>query len=235
MSIRRTPRSRTSVVSLIVAVTVALSGGGLLTAYAAEGGSGPVTSTSMHNGHADPAVDVSAQTALHRAMRTLWIQHMEWTYATVVAFADESPALQPTIERLLRNQVDIGDAVAPFYGERAAAQLTELLTTHIEQAVPVLTAAKAGDDDALRKAVKAWYRNADDIADFLAKANPAWPKRDMRDMMEAHITTTIGYAGDVLSHDHAGAIAKYDEAEAHMVEMADMLSQGLIAQFPDRF
>jgi hypothetical protein len=235
MSIQRTARSRTSVVSLIVALTVAVSGGGLLTAYAATGHSAPVvTSTSMHR-HADSTAEVSAQTALHSAMRTLWMQHMEWTYATVVAFADDSPALQPTIERLLRNQVDIGNAVAPFYGERAAAQLTDLLTTHIEEAVPVLTAAKAGDDVALQQAVNAWYRNAKDIADFLAKANPAWPKAELRDMMETHITTTIGYAGDVLAGNHADAIADYDQAEAHMIEMADMLSQGLIAQFPDTF
>ena len=221
-------------VSLIVALTVAVSGGGLLTAYAAADDSAAVTSTSMHR-HADSTADVSAQTALHSAMRTLWMQHMEWTYATVIAFADDPPALQPTIERLLRNQVDIGNAVAPFYGERAAAQLTDLLTTHIEEAVPVLTAAKAGDDAALQQAVNAWYRNAKDIADFLAKANPAWPKAELRDMMETHITAyTIGYAGDVLAGNHADAIAeRYDQAEAHMIEMADMLSrEGLIAQFP---
>lgn len=234
MSIRRTSRSRTSVVSLIVALAVALSGGALLTAYAAAGDSGSVTSTSTHR-HADPATDVPAQTALFSAMRTLWMQHMEWTYATVVAFAGDSPALQPTMDRLLRNQADIGNAIAPFYGEQAAAKLTDLLTTHIKQAVPVLTAAKAGDQAGLRKAVDAWYRNAKDIADFLAKANPAWPKGDMRDMMETHITTTIGYAGDVLAGNYAGAITTYDQAEAHMIEMADMLSQGLIAQFPDRF
>jgi hypothetical protein len=232
MSIRRTARSRTSTVSLFVALAVALSGGAL-TAYAAGGGI-QADATSVHR-HADSTADVSAETALHSAMRTVWIQHMEWTYATVVAFADDSPGLQPTIERLLRNQVDIGNAIAPFYGEDAAAQLTGLLTTHIEQAVPVLSAAKAGDEVALRQAVTAWNGNAKDIADFLAKANPAWDRKDMRDMMATHITTTIGYAGAALAGDREGAIARFDEAEAHMIEMADMLSEGLIVQFPDRF
>ena len=88
---------------------------------------------------------------------------------------------------------------------------------------------------ALRQAVTAWNGNAKDIAYFLAKANPAWDRHDMRDMMASHITTTIGYAGDVLAGDREGAIASFDNAEAHMIEMADMLSDGLIVQFPERF
>lgn len=230
MSIRRTAAFRASAVSLVAALALS---GGLMAASAAAGDAG--TAAAPMHGHTQSTADVPAQTALHSAMRTLWIQHMEWTYATVVAFADDSPALQPTIDRLLRNQADLGDAIAPFYGEDAAAQLTGLLTTHIELAVPVLTAAEAGDQAALDPAVTAWYGNARDIADFLAKANPEWSKRDLRDMMATHITTTLGYAGDTLAGDHESAIAAFDTAEAHMIEMADMLSQGLIAQFPERF
>ncbi|MDF2573387.1 MAG: hypothetical protein K0S05_299 [Agromyces sp.] len=229
MSIPRTARLRATAASLVAALALS---GGLLAASAA--GSAESADAPTH-AHAHTGTDVSAETALHRAMRTLWIQHMEWTYATVVAFAEDSPALGATLDRLLRNQVDIGEAVAPFYGEDAAAQLTGLLTTHIELAVPVLTAAKAGDQSALDPAVTAWYANAKDIADFLASANAEWPKRELRNMMAAHITTTVDYAGKVLAGDHASAIVAYDAAEAHMIEMADMLSQGLIAQFPDRF
>ena len=151
-------------------------------------------------------------------MRTLWDQHMQWTYDTVVAFAANSPGLQPTIDRILSNQVDIGNAIAPYYGEAAATQLTDLLTTHIKEAVPVLTAAKAGDTPALNKAVQAWYANAQDIADFLAKANPNWKKGDMRNMMKSHITQTIGYASDILTGNYAKAISDYDTAQAHMAE-----------------
>ncbi|HEY0905063.1 MAG TPA: hypothetical protein VGE14_14345 [Marmoricola sp.] len=181
------------------------------------------------------ASDTSEQAALRVAMRSLWSQHMEWTYATVVAFATDSPGLQATMARLLRNQVDIGDAVAPFYGADAGAQLTELLSTHIEEAVPVLTAAKAGDQAALTKAVDTWYANAQEIADFLVAANPSWEQAEMRQMMKGHITQTIGYAGAVVGGDYDSALTKYDEAEAHMIDMADMLTTGLVKQFPDKF
>jgi hypothetical protein len=227
----RTPRG-----SAVAAIAVLALSGSMLSACAtAEAqGTGHAQATSMH-ANAKHAKDSSAVTALHSAMRTLWAQHMEWTYATVVAFAGDSPGLQATMTRLLRNQADIGTAVAGFYGADAGKQLADLLTTHINEAVPVLVAAKAGDTTALTKAVDDWYANAQAIADFLASANPAWNQGEMRQMMKEHITQTIGYASAVLGGNYGDAVTKYDEAEAHMTEMADMLSDGIVAQFPAKF
>ena len=184
----------------------------------------------MHNRH------VSARIKLYTTMRSLWDQHMEWTWSTVVAFATDSPALPATLDRLLANQADIGNAVAPFYGAKAGDRLTALLTTHITQAVPVLQAAKAGDQGALDEALDDWYANAQDIADFLSRANPRnWHRDAMREMMMTHITQTTAYASAVLSGDYQGAIATYDQAQAHMSDMADTLSSGIIAQFHRKF
>lgn len=220
--------------SLAVLVAVLAMSGGVLAACGSnesKASNAPASDQGQHQS----ATSEAAKTALHSAMRSLWAQHMEWTYATVVAFANDSPALQPTVNRLLRNQTDIGNAVAAYYGPEAGKQLTDLLSTHITDAVPVLTAAKAGDTAALNKAVTEWYANAQDIADFLASANPNWKQEDMRQMMKTHISQTIGYASDVIGGHYDAAVTKYDEAEAHMTEMADMLSAGLIEQFPKKF
>jgi hypothetical protein len=140
------------------------------------------------------------------------------------------------LDRLLANQADIGNAIVPFYGAAAGGQLTALLETHINLAVPVLQAAKAGDQAALDEALDDWYANARDIADFLSAANPRnWERDTMREMMTTHITQTTAYAGAVLGGDYQSAIAAYDEAQAHMSDMADMLSAGIIAQFHRRF
>ena len=53
--------------------------------------------------------------------------------------------------------------------------------------------------------------------------------------MELHITQTIAYASDALAGDYTKAIADYGIAEQHMEEMSDMLSAGLIQQFPKLF
>lgn len=191
--------------------------------------------TSTTAASADPA-DFEAQIGLYTTMRNLWTDHMQWTWSTVDAFFHNQDGLGAQLDRLLVNQADIGAAIVPFYGQEAGDGLAALLTTHIEQAVPVLTAAQEGDQEALDLALADWYGNAEEIADFLSAANPDnWPQSATRPMMQAHIDTTTAYAVNLLSGEYAAAVAAYDEALHHMVMMADTLAAGLIAQFPDQF
>jgi hypothetical protein len=181
-------------------------------------------------GKGDPAAE------LRGTMQKLWADHMQWTYATVDAFYHNPGGLDPQLKRLLKNQQDIGAAVVPVYGQTGGDKLAELLTTHIKQAVPVLTAAKAGDQAALKKALDDWYSNAQEIADFLASANPKnWKQADLREMMKKHIDQTTAYSVDLLKGNYEDAVKKYDEANDHMKQMSDELAMGIIKQFPDKF
>jgi len=174
--------------------------------------------------------------ALHEAMDRLWTDHVTWTRLVIVDFAADAPSLKPDLARLLRNQVDIGNAVKPFYGAAAGAQLTRLLHTHIMEAVPVLSAAKAGQKAKLAAALKAWYANAHQIAAFLAKANPkSWPLPDMTEMMNTHLRLTTNEAAAQLGGKWQASIAAYDQVRAEILTMADMLADGIVQQFPARF
>ncbi|HRN32723.1 MAG TPA: hypothetical protein PLC76_04090 [Saprospiraceae bacterium] len=182
----------------------------------------------------DPTATASYK-VLNANMRKLWSDHMQWTYSTVDAFFNNPDGLNGPLNRLLQNQKDIGAAIIPYYGEDAGGQLTKLLTDHITGAVPVLTAAKEGNNEALTTALNDWYKNAQDIADFLANANPNWKQEDMRHMMKTHIDQTTEYAVDLLQKDYNKAIKVFDEANEHMLMMADDLSEGIAKQFPEKF
>lgn len=65
--------------------------------------------------------------ALKTAMRRLWSDHVIWTREYVVAAIKETPEKDAAAGRLLRNQEDIGNAVAPLYGDDAGKGLTDLL------------------------------------------------------------------------------------------------------------
>jgi hypothetical protein len=174
--------------------------------------------------------------ALHEAMDKLWTDHVTYTRLVIVDFDANSPELKPHIARLLRNQVDIGNAIKPFYGRAAGNRLTALLTTHIKQAVPVLQAAKAGDKTALKAALAAWYANANQIAAFLTKANPAnWPLAATTKMMNTHLKLTTSEAVAHLKGNWKADIAAYDAVRAEILMMAHTLADGIVKQFPQRF
>jgi hypothetical protein len=172
----------------------------------------------------------------HDDMRKLWEDHITWTRLVIVSLANDLPDTQTTVDRLLQNQVDIGDAIKPFYGEAAGDQLTALLKDHIVIAAEVILAAKAGDTEAFDEAKARWYANADDIAAFLNTANPKhWPLEEMKEMMREHLDLTLLEAATYLSGDFAASVDTYDDVHVQALHMADMLSDGIIRQFPSRF
>jgi hypothetical protein len=177
-----------------------------------------------------------SQVAFRGAMDKLWEEHVAWTRMAIVSFAAGLPNLPATETRLLRNQVDIGNAIKPFYGTAAGAKLTALLKTHILQAVAVLKAAKAGNAAQLNAVTKAWFANAHQIASFLTKANPqSWPLSATTQMMDTHLKLTTQEAVDELHGHWAASTRDYDKVEAEILMMAHTLSNGIITQFPDRF
>jgi hypothetical protein len=82
---------------------------------------------------------------LRSDLRKLWEDHVTWTRLYIVSVAAGLPDKDATAQRLLQNQVDIGNAIKPFYGAEAGNKLSALLKEHIMGAVDLLAAAKAGD------------------------------------------------------------------------------------------
>jgi hypothetical protein len=174
--------------------------------------------------------------AFTQAMDKLWEDHITWTRMVIVDFAAGLPDLKTAETRLLRNQADIGNAIKPYYGTAAGNRLTTLLRTHILEAVPVLVDAKAGDNAKLTKALSAWNENAHQIASFLSKANPdRWPLSMTDAMMKRHLALTTDEAVARIKGHWAADVAAYDKVHAEILQMADMLSSGIINQFPNRF
>src|SRR5215208_2920165 len=140
---------------------------------------------------AAPAPDKRAsskQAALQAAMRKLWEDHITWTRVFIISAAADLPDKGAATERLLQNQVDIGNAVKPYYGDAAGDKLTTLLKEHITTAAELVAAAKANDQAKMADANKRWFANADAIAAFLSGANPkSWSPAEMRQMMREHL------------------------------------------------
>jgi hypothetical protein len=223
------------------AIAVAVAAGALALAAAAPADHAhrgvPAAAHEHHPAAAGAAVPRTARAArLHDDMRKLWEDHITWTRLAIVSFAAGLPDLPATQARLLANQSDIAAAIRPYYGRTAERRLRTLLREHITGAVTLLQAAKAGDPAALGGARDAWYANAREIAGFLAAANPRhWPRSEMRAMMRTHLDETLKEAVDRLNGRFAADVRDYEAVHRSILEMADMLSDGIVSQFPERF
>jgi len=184
-----------------------------------------------------PTTTLSAKSvALHADMRKLWEDHVTWTRLAIISLETGTPDTTATVARLLRNQTDIGNAIKPYYGNAAGNELTRQLRAHILIAADVIAAAKAGDKAKLADAQARWTQNADDIAGVLASVNPRyWKVGALKAEMHRHLKLTTDEAVARLQHRWAADVAAYDKVHHHILHMSDMLSDGLIAQFPARF
>ena len=217
--------------AFVVATALIALGGGR---HAAADGAGHATAHTAHDSRSDG--HSAREAAFHDAMRALWEDHIVWTRQYLVSAIAGLPDTDAAAARLLRNQRDIGDAIKPFYGDAAGDRLTALLREHILIAVDLVAAAKANDAPALTDTQARWQANADTIAGFLAEANPAaWPRAEMAAMMRAHLERTTAEAVARLTGDWDAGVAAYDAIHAQILEMADMLSDGIVRQFPERF
>ena len=185
---------------------------------------------------AHPSALTRKAVTLHMDMRKLWEDHITWTRLAIISLESGTHDTNATVARLIRNQVDIGNAIKPYYGKAAGNELSKELRAHILIAADVIAAAKAGDSAKLAAAQARWVENADQIAAVLHSVNPHfWKLGAMRAEMHRHLDLTTQEAVARLQNNWTADVAAYDKVHQHILHMSDMLSQGIIKQFPARF
>ncbi|MDF2926433.1 MAG: glycosyltransferase [Paenibacillaceae bacterium] len=168
-------------------------------------------------------------------MDKVWIDHTIWTRNYIVSAISASPDQGDVLNRLLRNQQDIGNVFKPYYGEAAGNKLADLLTEHIQIAGKIVAAAKAGNQTDVKNLQTEWHKNADDIARFLSTLNPNWPFKTVQDMLYTHLQLVTDIVLDSLKGNWEASILATDKNETHMIHLADTLTTGIIQQFPEKF
>ncbi|MDF2888066.1 MAG: LysM domain protein [Lacrimispora sp.] len=176
-----------------------------------------------------------SQADLSDYIRGLWEQHVTWTRLTILSLVFDLPDAEFVTNRLLRNPKDFEALLKLLYGDKEASTFADLLTNHLVIAAELVKAAKAGDNNAAADAEKRWYANADQIADFLAGINPYWSGEDWKTMLYKHLEMTKEEAVNLLTGKYLESINGFDQIEEQALVMADMMTNGIVNQYPDVF
>ncbi|HAQ06239.1 MAG TPA: glycosyltransferase [Bacillus bacterium] len=179
--------------------------------------------------------DWRAVAELKDDMRKLWIDHVVWTRDYLKSNLADLDDQEEVLARLLKNQKDLGKAIKPYYGEQTGNKFTTLLKEHIVIAGELIEAAKSGDSGKFNKINTKWYKNADDIVEFLSGANPKLDKKELKEAFYMHLKLVNDEVTARLNKDWEADILAFDQGEEHMIEFADTLARGIKNQFPEKF
>jgi len=88
----------------------------------------------------------------------------------------------------------------------------------------------------LNASVAALRANADSIASFLNSANPRhWSKASLVAGLNMHIDILLQQVNARLKGEWAADLAAFEDSHRQARQMADMLADGIVKQFPTRF
>lgn len=168
-------------------------------------------------------------------MRKLWSDHVIWTSKYITSAVGGAQDQDKVLARLLQNQKDIGNAIKPYYGVAAGDQLAKLLTDHILIAGKIVEAGKKNDMNTLNSLNAEWFKNADDIVNFLSKANPNWNNKVLKNLLYTHLKMVTEELITRLKMDWEANVRAFDHGFNHIYKLSDALSEGIIKQFPAKF
>ena len=175
------------------------------------------------------------QAELFGEMRSIWQNHVWQDREATIAIINNLPSTQSSVDFALTTPVILGDLYSRYYSDRSAKKIEDTFAQHIKIAGSIVTAATAHDQAQLETLTKQWYQNADEFAKVLASLNPHYNEDEIRKMMYEHLRLILLMVSQIVNGKYSEGVNTFKQILKEAQEMADYLSKGLIAQFPDKF
>jgi len=179
--------------------------------------------------------------------RTIWTRYALGMINYSVSEFGSLPGTASVKTNLARNAAAVGTFFTPFYGMTAGTKIGELLTALLLNGVRVVEVIKSGKDD-IAVYTLIWDKQIASLAEYFHELNPAQYPKDL--MIDSFTNLTNAwtrdfrarFAGDFAADSVAlddilkiGVSGVPDHLRAGYTSIADMLSRGIIAQFPLSF
>jgi hypothetical protein len=181
-----------------------------------------------------PTMTVS-EVQLRMALRDVWIVHARWTSDYVVSLLAGLPDSGRVKTRLIEGANDVADALRPYYPGTIVPELANVLKRNVLLTGRAVAAARGGDSLVTAAARGNWSAGSDSLAQFLARTNPNWPQNKLGAPLQRYQDQTWRQILARTRQDWTADIAACDQAHIEALAIADLLTAGLVKQFPDRF
>jgi len=194
-----------------------------------------------------PALVINESTLTFRMdSRTIWTKFALGMINLSVAIQGNLAASTQVEGHLIKAASAVGDFFVPYYGMTAGYKIGSLLTAYARIGIDTIHAVKTGQD--LSQFRTLWISPINELAEYLHELNPSqFPKELLIDMftnLAAYWTDNIKarFGGDesatAISLDNISKLVITgipNHINRGYSSIADVLSRGVIAQFPLSF
>jgi hypothetical protein len=195
-----------------------------------------------------PVFVINERTLIFRMdSRTLWTRYALGMVNYSVSDFGNLSSTSKVESNLSRNAAAVGNYFVPYYGITAGTKIGTLLSAICKNGTKVVGAVKnkAKDLDVYREI---WARESRDLAEYFNKLNPSQYPTDLIAEMLINMTNfwtedfvariAEDFAADQIALDNILKVAVIgipDHANKGYSSLADILSRGVISQFPLSF
>ncbi|MCH5344467.1 MAG: LysM peptidoglycan-binding domain-containing protein [Acetatifactor sp.] len=168
---------------------------------------------------------------LNNDMREAWAQHGFWGTLYLLSMYYALPNMEAILERLKESPDEIAEVFAKFYSQAMVSQLKTLLQEHVQLTGELMKALRDGESERAEQVEQEWHQNADRIARMLSSANADYNYEQLAQMLNMHLDLMKRQMTTDLNNQYEEFVTATDENNAHLIELADELTEGLIKQF----
>ena len=183
----------------------------------------------------DGAIAFSPRTDLRLTLDRLLGEHLVLAAQAMRSGLTEAPDFAAVATALEGNTADLAGAVGSVYGSAAGDAFADLWRAHIDAYVQFVQALGSQDAAAREASLTSLHGYHDEIAAFLASANPNLSEEAVAGLVRRHVQALISQAEATEAGDHERAVATTREAYAGMFDVGAALADAIVAQYPERF
>lgn len=176
-----------------------------------------------------PQPDTGLGNTFRERMRMAWLNHIMLVKFYLISFFDNLSSQNAWKDAVGQNAEEILSLFAEVYPPTVMQQLTNLFLEHLKLTDEVAADLKA-DPTATGPAMMNWYTNAENMAAFLSRQNPAFNEDELRKALYDHLDMERQQMEAYLDGDYKTDIDIFLRSQKKIIELADMLASGLMAR-----
>ncbi|MDD3168619.1 MAG: hypothetical protein PHC91_04025 [Eubacteriales bacterium] len=173
------------------------------------------------------------QVNLINDFRALWSDVIIWLRSYAVSVLTEFSDVNAIRNRIARITDELNQKLQPFFGVEQAAQFQQLFLLYLLHADSIISAMKDNDRQAADSAVVALYKDADNMADFLARINPDWSRDQWQNLFYQLTETGIAEIIALYSGDYEKEISIRSRLLKLALVLGDYMASGVINKLSD--